>query len=262
MSDTPTALYRECGHCNGTGRDPLTPQYSCHANCDEGYKPATLDQVRAYLATLSPAPDTPTAAERANTELIAGLELDAKAWERLPSNDPVMPPLYRAKAKRARDAAEQLVALEYLLVAQAKRHALAITAAADRATTVEQRRWTFIDRLLRLLAEYDYCDQVSWGEDLRFCVNCNDLFFWATADGEWITPENIDVLEQCFRDCKAASPVVGTVYAGELFACRVRNMRPQGAAYPKDELLWPLFDAAGPERETDRGAFGNPKPHP
>lgn len=42
----------------------------------------------------------------------------------------------------------------------------------------------------------------------------------------------------------------------ELFAARVRGMRPQGACYkgyPKD--LWPLFDACGPERET---GMGNP----
>lgn len=42
----------------------------------------------------------------------------------------------------------------------------------------------------------------------------------------------------------------------ELFAARVREMRPQGACYkgyPKD--LWPLFDACGPERET---GMGNP----
>lgn len=42
----------------------------------------------------------------------------------------------------------------------------------------------------------------------------------------------------------------------DLFAARVRGMRPQGAAYtfyPPE--TWPLFDACGPEREI---GFGNP----
>lgn len=43
---------------------------------------------------------------------------------------------------------------------------------------------------------------------------------------------------------------------GDLFAARVRNLRPQGACYSRyPEELWPLFNEAGPERET---GFGNP----
>ena len=45
---------------------------------------------------------------------------------------------------------------------------------------------------------------------------------------------------------------------GDLFAARVRQMRPQGAAYKVryDESIWPLFDECGPVREV---GFGNPK---
>lgn len=44
----------------------------------------------------------------------------------------------------------------------------------------------------------------------------------------------------------------------DLFCARVRGERPQGAAYKVryPEELWPLFDAAGPEREV---GFGNPR---
>ncbi|UVG35196.1 hypothetical protein SEA_CECE_190 [Microbacterium phage Cece] len=43
---------------------------------------------------------------------------------------------------------------------------------------------------------------------------------------------------------------------GDLFAARVRKLRPQGACYSRyPEELWPLFNEAGPERET---GFGNP----
>lgn len=45
---------------------------------------------------------------------------------------------------------------------------------------------------------------------------------------------------------------------GDLFAARVRSMRPQGAAYKVryDKSIWPLFDACGPEREI---GMGNPR---
>ena len=122
----------------------------------------------------------------------------------------------------------------------------------------------FVLDVLTLLDKYDDYD-IFWRVEngqVRFWTNCNDLFWWATADGEELTPENLPILRQCYEDCKAAC-VIGTVYAQSLFACRMRGMRPQGAAYPKsDPEMWALFDAAGPPRETDRGAFGNPKPHP
>jgi hypothetical protein len=46
----------------------------------------------------------------------------------------------------------------------------------------------------------------------------------------------------------------------DLFVARVRNMRPQGAAYKVryPEEIWGLFNAAGPEREV---GLGNPR-HP
>ncbi len=113
----------------------------------------------------------------------------------------------------------------------------------------------FILKVLDLFSRYDSQDSVSWRTDgefapVTFFVNCSDLFWWATADAEDITPENFGVLEQAFIDCQAADKVVGTVYAPSLFAARVRKLRPQRAAYPKDEpFMWPLFDACGPERD-------------
>jgi hypothetical protein len=42
---------------------------------------------------------------------------------------------------------------------------------------------------------------------------------------------------------------------GDLFAARVRKMRPQGAAYKVryDESIWHLFNECGPEREVGNG---------
>lgn len=100
-------------------------------------------------------------------------------------------------------------------------------------------------------------------------ANCNDLFYWACADCEEVTPENIHILEQClkewtvFREAWRADkgktvPYVGSHIAVELFAARVRKMRPQGACYSSfPPEIAALFDAAGPDREAPGGAFGN-----
>jgi hypothetical protein len=86
---------------------------------------------------------------------------------------------------------------------------------------------------------------------------CSDEFAWGTADLEQITPENIHELERAIADVKAIDKDIGHAFI--LFAARQRKMRPQGAAYPKDKELWPLFDACGPKREVN---MINPHRHP
>ena len=128
----------------------------------------------------------------------------------------------------------------------------------------------FIRRLLELGEKYDLQGDIFWrcgkvygggnyDDPATFFINCSDTFWWGTADGEDVTPENIDALEKALADCKTAHPTLGHIYGTELFACRIRGLRPQGAAYPKEPELWPLFDACGPERAVE---FGNPKKHP
>lgn len=122
----------------------------------------------------------------------------------------------------------------------------------------------FYLRVMSIFA-FDNTDLLWWRTDseyapITFFVNANDLMDWGSSDLEQITPENIDILEQSLLDC---NPDYKTDfkfnYGLELFVCRVRKERPQGAAYPKDETLWPLFDACGPERVV---RMGNPMPHP
>lgn len=101
-----------------------------------------------------------------------------------------------------------------------------------------------------------YIDQKT--KELQFSVSCNDVFCWACAEAVEITPENIHIWEQAHKDCEEILPNWGYIYAPMLFAARVNQCRPQGACYPTGhdfEKLWPLFDAAGPEREV---GLGNP----
>jgi hypothetical protein len=100
---------------------------------------------------------------------------------------------------------------------------------------------------------FDGCGDIFWRVDEEYApitifVNCNDLFFWGCADAEQITTENLEVLEQSYKDDERNG--------GLLFCCRVRGERPQGAYYKhiKKEKRH-LYDACGPEKET---GFGNP----
>ena len=115
--------------------------------------------------------------------------------------------------------------------------------------------------LLKLIAKYDLHTDLFWHEDLRFFVNCSDVFAWAYADLEEIeSQEDVDALEQAILDCIKADGYGGQYDGSILFVARKRKMRPQGAMY---ESLCPacysLFDACGPLREV---GLGNPKKHP
>jgi hypothetical protein len=116
----------------------------------------------------------------------------------------------------------------------------------------------FIVRVLSVAAKADLIGELHWSVkdgDVHFVIDCSDLFFWACADAEPLTPDNIALLEQTIEDCRAAHKDYGICYAGSLFCARARKMRPQGACYPEERELWPLFDACGAERET---GLGNP----
>lgn len=107
-----------------------------------------------------------------------------------------------------------------------------------------------IHLILSITAEHEVFDDFFWKRepdgDISFWVNCNDIFEWATADAERITAENVEMLDQAYKD--------SIDYGGILFCARVRGRRPQGAVYTAlnmDEETAALFDAAGPEREID-----------
>jgi len=122
-------------------------------------------------------------------------------------------------------------------------------------------RMTFFIEVMKLGSMFDgeqFCgvfDNLMWRTDseyapITFFVNCSDLFWWATADCEQLTPENLPLLKQAVADVKAALGkeffVEGSA-ACDLFCCRVRSLRPQRAVMDKmDARLKPLFEACGP----------------
>jgi len=126
-------------------------------------------------------------------------------------------------------------------------------------------------------------ESIWWRTDgeyapVTFFVNCNDLFHWATADAEKLTPENLPELRQAVADVRAARGVPTGHFprldrdatneernkeaadwscwydaggmGADLFCARVRKMRPQRPCYERwPPELHPLFDACGPERD-------------
>lgn len=96
--------------------------------------------------------------------------------------------------------------------------------------------------LFSLVSKYDYRESILWNvECTKFYVTCSDIFFWACADAEHITEEDLDDFEQALKE--------SYVYGGALWCARKRKMRPQKVIYhdlSEEEKV--LFNKCGPER--------------
>jgi hypothetical protein len=104
-----------------------------------------------------------------------------------------------------------------------------------------------------------------------YAVNLNSVFFEGMNDIEFITEENIDILEWSALDLTIVYKSRYWPDVGQLFASRVRKMRPQGAWFNLDkdtmtetDHIWlNLYNQSGPERMIDElnmfDQFGNLK---
>lgn len=78
-------------------------------------------------------------------------------------------------------------------------------------------------------------------KETKIVVNCNDVFYWAYSDFEYIEESELDDLNEC---------CVLTPYGTMLWVCRKRKMRPQKPWYERfNEKEIELFNACGPERK-------------
>lgn len=116
----------------------------------------------------------------------------------------------------------------------------------------------FVLRVLAVTAAADGREDIWWRTDgeyapVTFWVLCNDVFYWATADMEPLTPETIGELERAYADVRTATGDAS--YGATLYCARRRKMRPQRPVYERlDERLRPLFDACGsPRARGDEG---------
>ena len=119
----------------------------------------------------------------------------------------------------------------------------------------------FLERVVRLAAAFEAADHLQFiivvdgGEHdgcwaghgnlegrLTVSVDCNDLFYWATADLEPIeTDADVELLEECLE--------LDDSYGPTIYACRKRKMRPQNCVLDKmPEEVKPHFESCGPPR--------------
>ena len=123
-------------------------------------------------------------------------------------------------------------------------------------------------RMLAVVASCDARENLTWtvtDGTVAWVVLCNDLFWWATADAEPIeTAADVDMLESCASDL-ATIGADATYWVAALYACRRRQMRPQGACFRFFASVCPemvrFLDEAGPPRDGDNSPFGNPTAH-
>ena len=101
------------------------------------------------------------------------------------------------------------------------------------------------------LSEEWIMEHVIYNRGFHFL--CNDIFDWGCADSERITVEDLPAISAACEE--AADNGDDTLAWGPLlWIARKRGRRPQGAAYAlMPESLWPLFNAAGPQREIGPG---------
>jgi hypothetical protein len=106
-----------------------------------------------------------------------------------------------------------------------------------------------------IFEQADDYDSIMWRVDTRpgmdrsvkIFAQCSDFFYWATADCEEITKEDVSLLEQALADLKA---VDAEYELPRLFAARKRKLRPQKPYYKDMEPpVAALFDACCTEAE-------------
>jgi hypothetical protein len=98
----------------------------------------------------------------------------------------------------------------------------------------------FMTKVLEIMvdneAKEDFHFARTWWDEknpgkIGFFANCSDTFSWGCADSEEITPENVDLLEQSYKDIiDLIQPEEAKRYyryhGATLFCSRVRKMRP------------------------------------
>lgn len=109
------------------------------------------------------------------------------------------------------------------------------------------------DSLIVVLAENDCHDSLHyWVPEKnkpKYGINCSDWFYWACADAQEITPEDLPDLIKAIEDSTKLHPF--EFYGPLLWTCRKRNMRPMKEVYrDMPEELHELFNKTGPKRES------------
>lgn len=114
-------------------------------------------------------------------------------------------------------------------------------------------------KILTKISEWELFYSFFWypdGEkgDIRFRIDCNDVFCWGAADAELMTADDLDDMQKCIDKCLEVGELEDEGLI--LWISKKRNLRPQGAWFKgKTQELIKLFEEHTEKREVD---FGNP----
>lgn len=96
---------------------------------------------------------------------------------------------------------------------------------------------------MRIIAKYDLYGWVFWNADLKFFINCNDLFGPGSDAEDISTYDDVEMLLQCIKDCDEILLNYGCIDGPILYCCRrrKRNVWNKKIKHITKELL-PLFN--------------------
>jgi len=120
---------------------------------------------------------------------------------------------------------------------------------SEPATKFEQ-----VHAILRWFSETECIESLYWNTvpgAILFWVQCNDMFWWGTADAEDVGRADIKDLQEAYQDLQKVDDNF-TCYAPELWVARKRGMRPQTPWWDRERFpqeIKDLFLAAGPPRD-------------
>lgn len=135
--------------------------------------------------------------------------------------------------------------------------------------------FNFVRDVLDIFYRADCRESLLWhvtDGKVYLSVDVSDVFDWESVDFEDITFDTFPVLKQTFDDLTALGGS-SCAWLHELYAARVRGMRPQGYVYPPVDFkktfapeapgIAALFDACGPERVVNcDNPWGRPEYKP
>lgn len=105
-----------------------------------------------------------------------------------------------------------------------------------------------MEEIMKFVEENGLFGKVKWNSTdsgFKFFVECNDLFWESGYETEEVSEKDLTLFKSSLEDSK---------YGIELFCCRKRGMRPQGAFYRNLSIQeCSMFDECGQPRATGHG---------
>lgn len=120
----------------------------------------------------------------------------------------------------------------------------------------------FAYEVLELFHDMDCREDIDWtfyGTEIKFHIDCSDLFHYRQLDSEELNKHNIHLLHEAMTEMNKITYKTENQFDANvlrfsipmLFCAKSKKMRPLKKYYPKNNEAQLLFDKCGPERTND-----------